>query len=250
MRCRGCGKEMTDGEEHRMVAEWTFCVPCFESLMKGPGKPEESHPPGLTDPAREREESAPSHVPCSVCKRPVRPEEAKKLGIWSFCPECYGELESFARAAEPPEGEDAGAAAEEGGEPEGGIAGVAVELTGFITCKGCGRRIPRGGSKIVDGEPYCPDCSYALSEKEKEKGAASPVFTPPADVGRLASVAAEDGENRCGCCDRPLRKGSYDEVEGFALCRACLSTDPDLAVRIARERHRRLLMGIMKGLEG
>lgn len=249
MKCRGCDRELVEGEDYRMVAEWAFCPPCFENLMKGPDKASEPQPAERSEPASGTEGPAPSPVPCSVCKRPLGPEEAKKLGIWSFCPECYCELESFAREAESPDGEGAGTAAQEAEEPEGGIDGVTVELTGFTTCKGCGRRIPRGGSRSVDGESYCPDCFYALSGKETEKSTAPPVPIPPDKTDQSGEVPTREGEGRCACCDRPLRQGACEEVEGFALCRACLTTDPDLALRIARERHRRRLAGIMEGLK-
>jgi len=257
MKCRGCDRELVDGEDYRMVAEWAFCAPCFENLMKGPGEPAERQPAEGAAPAPEREGSAPSPVLCSVCKRPLRPEEGKKLGIWSFCPECYGDLESFARAVESPDDEGAGEDGAEGAgtaaqaveEPEGGVAGVTIELAKYIRCKGCGRRIPQGGSKTVDGEPYCPDCYYALADEKEGKSAAPPVPASPDQTDQSGIAPRRDGEDRCACCDRPLRKDSGGEVEGFALCRACLSTDPDLAVRIARERHRRLLAGIMEGLK-
>ena len=37
MQCKKCGKDLS-GEEHRMVAEWPFCMDCFQQLMEKPAK--------------------------------------------------------------------------------------------------------------------------------------------------------------------------------------------------------------------
>jgi len=250
MNCRGCGKDLVEGDDYRMVAEWPFCPPCFEELMKGHAKPAQAKTEEPPEAARSEPAAGPATVPCSVCKRQLGPEEGKKLGIWTFCPECYGELKSFAQAYSPEEETAAengapGKDAEE--EPEGGIAGVAIGLAGYVTCTKCGRRIPQGGSRSLDGASLCPDCYYAAA-REAEQRAVSP-GDAPADAAKQPGSEAPPGTgDQCACCGRPLRAGFFDEVEGFTLCRACLSTDANLAVRIARERHRKLLESIRQGL--
>ncbi len=247
MKCRGCDRELVDGEDYRMVAEWPFCPSCFEDLMKGSLKPAGPQIAEQTEPTPAAVEPGPAPVLCSVCKRQLKPEEGRKLGIWNFCLECYGELESLAFGGEESEEEDAGKEVPEEGQP-GGILGATVELSKYVSCKNCGRRIPLGGSRTVEGEPYCPDCYYALVETE-EKETATPVPPSPEKTDQSDNVLPENAGYRCACCDRPLHRESSREVEGFVLCGACRETDLDLALRIARERHRRLLAGLSAGLE-
>ncbi|MEN6486522.1 MAG: hypothetical protein ABFD98_16725 [Syntrophobacteraceae bacterium] len=246
MKCRGCGKELVEGDDYRMVAEWPFCPSCFEDLMKGPAKPRE------TPAAPVVQEQAPAPERCSACKRELAPGEGGKFGIWTFCPECYGDLVSLTRDEtagdeETAENEDglSGAEAREDAEKDAVAARVAVGLATYVNCKGCGRRIPVGGSRNVDGELYCPDCYYALTEKEAQNPEARPAGIPGEAPGKHRPA---EGEDRCACCDRPLRAGFHDTVEGFPLCGACLSTDSALALQIARERHRRLLDRLRSGL--
>ena len=52
MQCKQCGKDIA-GEEHRMVAEWPFCMDCFQQLMEKPAEKAES--PAET-PAEDRTE--------------------------------------------------------------------------------------------------------------------------------------------------------------------------------------------------
>ncbi|MHC1724563.1 MAG: hypothetical protein AB9866_00820 [Syntrophobacteraceae bacterium] len=258
MICRGCKKELVDGEEYRMVAEWPFCPSCFEDLLKGAGKPAEGQTAEQPASAPVRVHSGTATARCSVCKRQLGPEEGSKLGFWTFCPKCYEDLASLAEVETPEtEGELKDAATYDSpgtpaiDETDGGIAEVTVGLAKYISCKGCGRRIPQGGSRAVDGESYCPDCYYAMSDKGEQRPASQvpPLPAPPADeADRPAEEPSQGGEDRCACCGHPLRSGFFDEMDGFTLCRACLSTDSALAVEIARERHRRLLDRIREGL--
>ena len=259
MICRGCGRDIVDGEDYSMVAEWPFCASCFEGLLEGPGKEKEGE--SAESPRDSSPEAGPGPVPvrCGVCQRELVGGEEKKLGPWTFCSQCFGELVSMPKvevveaevagqgeAKADGGGPEAKAAAEaaEADEKEGGIARVSLGFATYVRCKGCGRRVPLGGSKAIGGEHFCPDCYYALPAGEKP----SPTSDAPPRAAQEAwkthapdEAAANGREERCACCRRLLRGGSYDEVDGFLLCRACLSTDADSAVQIARERHRRVL---------
>jgi len=255
MKCRGCNKDLLDGEDYRMVADWPFCPSCFEKLMKGTEKTVGKEPESLPEKDLPTPEPVPAPVVCSVCKRPLGADEGKKLGIWTFCPQCYGDLSAFAEM----DASDDDAAAKETGadetrenatdeEAQGGIAGFTVGLSTYIRCTNCGRRMPQGGSRTVEGGSLCPDCYYKLAVKDEPRPP-SQAAPPPDSVPREESLdESRGGEERCNCCDRPLRAGLHEEVEGFTLCAACLATDPTLAVQIARERHRRLLERIRQGL--
>lgn len=258
MICRGCGRDIVDGEDFSMVAEWPFCAPCFEGLLEGRRKGAEEHveeTAGADSAAAGSGGQAP--VRCGVCQREMVAGEERKLGPWTFCPQCFGELVSMPKvevvgAEATGEGEaegeagcpEAKAGAEAAYEKEGGIDRVSVGFATYVRCKGCGRRIPLGGCKSVDGEPFCPDCYYALPAEEKPiptSDAPSPALQEAWKMESQGEDVAHGVEERCACCHRLLRSGSYDEVDGFLLCRACLSTDAASAVQIARERHRRVL---------
>ncbi|MCE5335219.1 MAG: hypothetical protein LLG06_11610 [Desulfobacteraceae bacterium] len=252
MNCRGCNKDLVEGDEYKMVAEWPFCPSCFEDLMQGRVKRVEAQPQEPPQAAAPVEPAAEATVPCSVCKRPLGPDEGMKLGIWTFCPECFGELKSFSQAYTGGSEDEAEEESKEAEEAEGGIAGFTVGLAKYVTCSECGRRIPQGGSRSLEGGgPLCPDCYYKMSVLA-EKGAKVEPSTASAGIGTLEDpagrAAARVEQGRCSCCDRPLRPGFFEDVEGFTLCRPCLSTDPALAVKIARERHRKLLDSLREGL--
>ncbi len=233
-----------------MVAEWPFCLSCFDNLMKGPLKSREVEQPADI-PAAATEAAT---VRCSVCKGQFPPEIVRTLSFWTFCPQCYEEPASLA-GMENQEGETspdpADSAASTEDIPEGGGAEMTVGLAKYINCRGCGRRIPQGGSRSIEGEHFCPDCYYRMSQELERGQTAKP---PPlgerqaAEMEPPPEISSREGGDRCACCDRPLRPGLYEEMEGFTLCRACLSTDSALAVKIARDRHRRLLDRIREDL--
>jgi phage FluMu protein Com len=230
MKCRKCNKELEeqDTDQYRMVASWPFCLECFQGLLDAP--PDESddvtrkeaapRPPSPQVEAAMPEASTPR---CHLCNRELAEGQHERLWIWTFCPECYAGLTA------PPETE---AQSEETDRVEV-RASVQPEPLKFVLCQGCGRRIPERGSKPVDGDPYCPDCYQALgdSEPEAETAAEEPV---------------EDASPQtCESCQRQeVPQDQMAVVEGFLICRACLSTDARLALQIARIRHMKHLQRI------
>ena len=248
MICRGCGKDIAD-DDCRKVAEWPFCPSCFEGLMKGPGKTEADRPPGQLQARSDAADAGSKALRCVVCKKELEPGEHKKLGSWTFCSGCYQELVTIPNAVAA-EAEDAGQSEADAGDAEAQaegndalIARVSVGLAAYVQCKGCGRRIPQGGARVVNGETFCPDCYYAMPAEAKTPSVQTLPGAPQAPSKKDLSdrVETHGAEDRCACCDRALRTGFFSEVDGFILCRACLSTDAELAVQIARQRHRRLL---------
>lgn len=242
-----------------MVAEWPFCPECFDDLLKGKAREKAAGSQGPS-PVQSEVEAGAEEIPavpqpekpkCQMCRRDLEPGEGKKVGIWNFCPECYRDLipppvpeapEEEGLVMQGPEGAQPGVPGEE--EAPGGIGRVLIGLVSRVKCRGCGRSIPEGGSRLVDGEPYCPDCYYALPVREgAEVSTSDSEASPREDVPAKGTPPPqmEGALERCASCAKPLRPGAYEEIEGFSICRACLSTDRDLAIQLARSRHRKNL---------
>jgi hypothetical protein len=45
----------------------------------------------------------------------------------------------------------------------------------------------------------------------------------------------------CESCGKEVAEDKLQTVEGFAICQACLSSDAELAVHLARARHQKRL---------
>jgi hypothetical protein len=236
MQCRKCGNEIS-GDEYRMVAEWPFCLQCFERLLSKPAEPPppvvevevrastsvepaQAEPPA--EPAASSTEAGPPR--CLLCERELAEGQYERLASWVFCPSCYGTLVSM------PDDEEEPAAPRPKKSPL-----VPPKYAAFKSCKGCGRRIPERAAKEIDGEPYCPDCYSAKARS----------VTVVPEIRATINVAGGQGKGRspqkastgkeCESCGRDA--AALRTVDGFAICEACLSTDPDLALHLARKRH-------------
>jgi hypothetical protein len=183
----------------------------------------------------------------------VHPENAKKVGIWYFCNACFENMtNSPARqlrlniaAQAGGEGGDAGDAGVETGSldsqdlPEAPYQGIQ-----YIHCSRCGRRIPEGGSKALGSNAFCPECYQVVAPPppvwtEDAASAAEPPLRPPANGPQGA---------HCEACQRSVPPDDLARMEGFAICNACLTTDINLAVTIARERHQLRLQALRREL--
>ncbi|MBW2173049.1 MAG: hypothetical protein JRF64_00100 [Deltaproteobacteria bacterium] len=245
MECRKCGKDLA-GEEHKMVADWPFCLDCFQQLMDKPEKEAEAEtvpgPEAQVDTEKMDvavEVVAETAKPrCQICDKDLEGDQYKKVGIWVFCPECYTDLAPRPKPPPPPETE------EETGEDEEEAALHArfnVKYMHRVKCTECSRMIPEGGSSNVDGEPYCPDCYYALPEEVRqaaEEAEAAKMGDEEAVPAELPKVEAVPG---CESCGKEVSEASLQIVEGFAICQACLSADAEMAVHLARARHQKRL---------
>lgn len=232
MECRKCSRDL-DGVEHRMVAQWPFCVPCFEELLAGPRAPEpaavEAPPeqaPFEAPPEEAAGDAPPETGRCRLCDAEVPEAEMIHLGFWRFCPAC---IRDVAENPEPPPEPEAPPPAPE--EP------IRPAPMTWVHCARCGRRVPEGGAKRIDDAPYCPDCHHAVAPPPPLPdlaALATPVAVALSPAPHADDAAACDGCGRSVPGERPLR------VEGFLLCRACLRADPDLALEAAAARHRLL----------
>jgi len=278
MQCKKCGKDIA-GEEHRMVAEWPFCLDCFQLLMDKPAEKVEAEAPveiaaeAPADkvPEPEKEDVSVSVVfeqarqKCTLCEKEIVGEQYKKVGIWTFCPECNLDMTPRPKPPPPPEPEEEVVDEEE----EAALrARFRMKYMHRVKCAECGKMIPQGGSKQVDEEPYCPDCYYGLPEEVRqalEEAAvaeiaveqAEPAKTPgeevePAAISReepppveIPGIEAPEG---CESCGKEVPEDKLQTVEGFGICRACLSSDAELAVHLARARHQKRLKRLREEL--
>jgi formylmethanofuran dehydrogenase subunit E len=255
MQCKKCGKDIT-GEEHRMVAEWPFCLDCFQQLMEKPAKkvePEvEVEPPAEPEP--EKEDVSVSVVfeqekqKCTLCGKETEGEQYKKVGIWTFCSDCHLDMTPRPKPPPPPEPEEEPVDEEE----EAALrARFQIKYMHRVKCVGCGKMIPGGGSKQVEEEPYCPDCYYGLPEEvrqaveEAQAAATAGEESEPVEVSPEEAIPREVPEleppEGCESCGKAVPEDKLQTVEGFAICHACLSSDAELAVHLARARHQKRL---------
>jgi len=255
MQCKKCGKDIA-GEEHRMVAEWPFCLDCFQQLMEKPAKEVESEvevePPAEPEPekkdvsvevvfeqARQR---------CTLCEKEIEGDQYKKVGIWMFCPDCHLDMTPRPKPPPPPEPEE-----EEVDEEEEAAmrARFRVKYMHRVKCVGCGKMIPGGGSKQVEEEPYCPDCYYGLPEEVRQAAEEAQAAAMAGEETKLAEITPEEpapakptkveAPEGCASCGKDVPEDELQTVEGFAICQACLSSDAELAVHLARARHQKSL---------
>ena len=254
MQCKKCGKDVS-GEEYRMVAEWPFCMECFHGLMEKPAKkvePEvEVEPPAEPEPEKEGVSVEvvfeQARKKCTLCEKEIEGDQYKKVGIWTFCPDCHLDMTPRQKPPPPPEPEEEAVDEEE----EAMKARFRIKYMHRVKCVGCGKMIPEGGSKQVEAEPYCPDCYYALPEEVRqaaEEAAAAAMAGEEEETAEIsqeepAPVELTEVEAPPGCesCGKTVPEDKLKTVEGFAICQACLSSDAELAVHLARARHQKRL---------
>jgi hypothetical protein len=194
--------------------------------------------------------------PCFLCGEPLQGGAFVELRGFAICARCsrglLAEDPAAGEGARPGDGRsvadgavlgddvsvEADAAGDEGaarGAPRrtasAAVPPQVIETPGSGTewCSRCGRAMPGPGSYVlVDGRPHCAACAQRSTS-------ASPKPTPEDPPAALATGSA------CDACDRALGAGPQPETHGFRLCGACRSSDPELAVALARARHQRRL---------
>ncbi len=244
MICKQCEKNL-DGEEYKMVADWPFCEDCFKELMEKAAEKKtfstEEKPPPAGRIAAE------TQIRCQSCEKPVDRGSAKKLGLFSFCEDCYSNL--IARPKPLPE-EEAEEESEEELDPAARSIGlrfhIHTQAEKDIPCDHCKRMITEKGSKKFYDKSLCPECYYALPEEKRAEAEA--VAKQEADETVVsekgageATAESEIPGNRCEACGRKSAPELLETVEGFFICRPCMKSDPDTALEIARKRHRQYL---------
>ncbi|MEN6330957.1 MAG: hypothetical protein ABFD57_03095 [Smithella sp.] len=238
MNCKKCNADLTD-KEYRKVAEWNFCLDCFNELISQSGKAgnarQETAEPDLNLKSRQ----------CVVCEKELDNNEGHDLLGSLFCEECYENLvkrpleNKIAELEESPEETS----------DKKGVAQVRVDFIAQTKCYQCGKTIRAVAAREYLGHLYCPDCYFNIPE----------IKNPPPQALIDAALQGEpkqdmtekpaDG-NTCICqaCRRRVPQENIKIIEGFEICRACVAADPDTALEIARLRHRRRLEEIKKEL--
>lgn len=127
-----------------------------------------------------------------------------------------------------------------------------------IKCAGCGKMIPEGGSKRVEEEPYCPDCYYGLPEEVRQAAEEAQAAATAREEEETAQISQEEpapvelpeveAPEGCESCGKAVPEDKLQTVEGFSICQACLSSDAELAVHLARARHQKRLQRLREEL--
>jgi len=234
MECKKCGRDLT-GMEYKKVAEWPFCQECFQALMDKAGEKKEEK----ADKMPETPASGSAGVPqrCRVCEKEIEKGNTREMLGLVFCVECYENL------VKKPDIKPRTESEEEEKETRPVVAQVRVDLRQPIQCHGCGRQVPALGSKDFEGNAYCPDCYFALPEIKAQKPKPFPAVVSDQKAAGPEELKAG---LKCQACGREVLPENLKTIDGFEICRACLSTDPDTAFKIARIRHQRALEQIKK----
>lgn len=247
MKCKACGKEMAD-DEGRQVAQWVFCVPCFEKLLEHPQESRSVEAAPESESGEEPEETSKplgEKAHCHLCQTPLNPGEGWQLGPWLFCMNCRRDLVMLPTETEPEpisaeELEPSASSEAERAERIPIVFRTQVSLEKTVQCDRCGRRIQERGGKRFESELLCPDCYYAIPVSRPSEPTAGEPTTATGDRSQPEEIGVPSA-GECDSCGKSQPMDRLETIGGFRLCRACLSTDEDMAIEIARARHRKRL---------
>lgn len=226
-QCKQCETDL-EGKEFKKVAEWSFCTSCFDELMAASAKKKEA-PVSAPVPASSKAEPelageqtgapaglamrfsvGPSTLRCQTCKKELLEHESHALLGTRFCATCYEVLAEGFTTSDKADSSNQ----EPEPAPEPVVPQVTVDLTAQANCFACDKWIRKIAAKLRDDHMYCPDCFAQLPPEEKSK---------PTSAGS------------CKACGEQATE--LESVEGFSICGPCLSTDRELAIKLARDRH-------------
>jgi hypothetical protein len=237
MNCKKCNTDLTD-KEYRKVAEWNFCLDCFNELIsrseKDKNKKQAVAEPDLNFKSRN----------CVVCEKELGEDEGRDLLGSLFCEQCYANL-----VKRPPENQVPGIEnLQAETNDRKGVAQVRMDFIAQTKCYQCGKTIRTIAAREYLGHLYCPDCYFNIPA----------IKNPPPQAVIEASLQVEpqremektEDTNSCVCqaCLRRVLRKNIKIIEGFEICLACIAADPHTALEIARLRHRHRLEEIKKEL--
>ncbi len=253
VRCFQCGKSTPAGELVS-VGDGRFCSDCFATLLESSAEAQAgAAPPPLRSPApppagdREAHRNpapppALRHSRCLVCEVPLVEKDAVAFLRGALCRACCEQMNS-----ELAQMRGAETQAQRGHEhPSEPVASPKPELAVWtpgsetVTCAGCQRPMPGPGSyRRLGGANYCAACLPFYARLEGEAGAF--LSKPPHTKERSDAGSLLEDEDGCDCCGRDLPVDA-DALRGFRLCTACRTGDLELALLVAKARHRRRLL--------
>lgn len=104
--CKKCGTPI-EGDDFRLVANWKFCLKCFDEMMNKQAAKKEETKPEKEEPEQQpikasfaaeeflaatscKKEDAPSaaEVQCQMCDCKIPADTPKFLGVWQLCQKC------------------------------------------------------------------------------------------------------------------------------------------------------------------
>jgi hypothetical protein len=190
-----------------------------------------------------------------VCERSIQGDAAVSFLGGEICGACNAQMQSELRAAEDTAATQLAAAraavterapasvdTPDMASQRGVTAAPAIFTPGAETrwCAGCERPMPGPGSyRVIAGEPYCPACVPFYSVLNLGAQPRHPTQGP---------AGAAPAANVCDCCGAALELGA-SLCEGFRFCTPCFTSDLELALGVARARHRRKLEALRSALD-
>lgn len=238
MNCKKCNADLT-GKEYKTVAQWNFCLDCFNELISQ-GEKEKNAKPEAVEPDRNIKSRY-----CSICEKELAENEGRNLLGSLFCEQCYENLVKRAPDSQPASNEESVA----DDNSKKGVAQVSVDFISQAKCYQCGKTIRIIASREYKGHLYCPDCYFNIPEIKSPRPQAFVDVALQMEPHRKATEnPAAESARVCQACQRRISPENSKIIEGFEICLACLAADSDTALEIARLRHRRRLEEIKKEL--
>ena len=211
--CKGCQKAIVD-DQYRLVADWPFCLACFERLSnRREGRPAappaverdplylEPSPHAETGPLRRGgatgaeaafgettggEKGSGRPLLCMACQKEMTAADQAQMGRLGICIKCRQALivQPFQKVLEREARQDAAQAEDDKRALEAASSPIPREedthpgTAGKKRCTACSRRLLEpSGYQLLDGKPYCPDC---FEEKTREAGTVTGAADAPA----------------------------------------------------------------------
>lgn len=158
MNCKGCGKTIFKND-CKKVADWTFCLDCFDALMNPTEQKIEPGEPQLLDKKESLEHKTTANT-CKICEKKIDKGKEKKLGIWTLCESCHAELTFKAPKKPMSDQDETQDPIVEDTQEEERKERERIKGNKTIHCSRCGRTILAVAAKTDGDNALCPDCFY------------------------------------------------------------------------------------------
>jgi hypothetical protein len=262
-RCFHCGT--TTPIEHLIaVGDGEFCERCFNALLVVDEAQRESDrvaPPTRAVAAKvdHVEPALRKAGVCLVCECELATAPAVAFLGGKICGSCSADMAaelSLVAQPSPAEAEvgvPSSAEGREAGDATPSASGSSLQPftpgAGTRPCAGCERPMPGPGSyRVIDGKAYCAAClPFFAARHGTTLDSGAILHSPRAQLAR--EETSPGSANSCDCCRRALEP-DVKWLDGFRLCGACTGSDLELALGVARARHRRRLARLHAELEG